>query len=245
MDSARYYAQKAVARAPNWGCALNTLLLIQDLTSKEDLPKPRIKEKHPKSTFGFTAGIGFNQSRPDFQPRGNTTVTGASTRSGILLNAGIIYDIPFNQHLAIRPSVLFTYGNTPILFDIRNATGGITESRIDVKFSSMRIALPLLVKIPGKNSVPYFLLGPSFDFVMHQDTASGARLPVKNSLFLASAAVGIDLPIRGSGLIFAPEIRLSQGISDMKESGSTTNYSNSLGALKKREWVFGFVLRKL
>ncbi|HEY9660476.1 MAG TPA: outer membrane beta-barrel protein, partial [Allocoleopsis sp.] len=242
-DSAKYYAQKAVTRAPNWACALSTLSLVQDVGSNKPEPKTK-KTSLPQSGFGVTVSIGLNHSNPDFRPAANTTVTAASPRSGVVINGGLIYDVPVSQHLSIRPSASITYGITAVLFDVRNQTGGVTESKVDVKNSTLRLLLPLIVSPAAKKTTPYFLVGPSFDYVLHQDTASRSRLPLKNSLFLVNAGIGINLPISRSGMVLSPEIRFSQGISDMKDPAASTNYSNSLGALKKQEWTIGIVVRK-
>jgi len=242
-DSARYYADKAVKRAPNWACALTTLALVQQMADnkKTEEPKKYNNAKITRPSFGFTFGGGVSNSNPTFEPRGNTTILGASAASSGILDLGLIYFVPIGKTISIRPSISFEYGNMNIYFEERNPTGGIFRSRVDIKNSTLDLSLPIIFHFKGKKPVPYLALGPSFKYNLG---STDPLLPVKRSLFLADAAFGLDFPISKSGMVLSPELKYAAGLSDMREPNANTNYSNALGSLKRSEFTLGIYLRK-
>ncbi len=241
-DSALYYADKAVKRAPKWPCALSTLALVRQMQSTSKKPVKPSKTKGPfKPSFGFNMGGGLNNSNPSFEPRGNTTIIDASAASAGVLDLGINYFIPIGKTISIRPGLSYVYGNMNIYFTERGTTGGTIRSRVDIKNSSLDFSLPVIFHFKGKKTTPYIALGPSFKYVL---SSADPLLPIKKSLFMAHGAFGLDFPMAKSGMVISPEIKFAAGLSDMRDPNASTNYSNALSSLKRQEYMFNIYLRK-
>ncbi len=241
-DSALYYADKAVKRAPKWPCALSTLALVRQMQSPPKQPSKTTKKQRPfKPSFGFNMGGGLNNSNPVFEPRGNTTIIGASSASAGVLDLGLNYFIPIGKTISIRPGLSYVYGNMNISFTERGTTGGTIRSRVDIKNSTLDFSMPVIFHFKGKNPIPYIALGPSFKYIL---SGADALLPIKKSLFMAHGAFGLDFPMAKSGMVISPEIKFAAGLSDMRDPKASTNYSNALGSLKRQEFMFNVYLRK-
>ncbi|MEP6700909.1 MAG: hypothetical protein ABJA85_06325, partial [Bacteroidota bacterium] len=121
---------------------------------------------------------------------------------------------------------------------------GIVIETISVKGTAVNIALPLIIRLSSKNIAPYIALGPSFSYLVNQNTASSDLLPVKKSLFIGNGGLGVDIGILKSGIIISPELKYSAGFSDIKDNASTTSYAAALSALKKNAFTLSVYLRK-
>ena len=241
-DSALYYADKAVKRAPNWPCALSTLALVRQMQTPDKPSTKKPKKQGPfKPSFGFNLGGGLNNSNPSFQPRGNTSVTDASAASAGVLDLGLNYFIPIGNTVSIRPGLSYVYGNMNIYFTERGTTGGTIRNRVDIKNSTLDFSLPLVFHFKGKKPIPYVALGPSFKYIL---STADPLLPLKKSLLMAHGAFGLDFPIAKSGMVISPEIKFAMGLSDMRDANANTNFSNALGSLKRQEFMFNIYLRK-
>ena len=241
-DSAIYYSDLAVKRAPNWPCALTTLALARQLAEKPTNNKSvKPPTKLNKPSFGFTFGGGTNNSNPDFSPTRNTTVTAASAASAGVLDLGINYFIPVGKSISIRPGLSYVYGNMNIYFTTRNSNGILVRERADIKNSNLDISLPVIIHFNGKKPIPYLAFGPSIKYSLSSDDP---LLPLKKSLFLAHAAFGLDFPLAKSGMVITPELKFAAGLTDMRDPNANTNFSNALGNLKRQEFRFGIYLRK-
>lgn len=242
-DSALFYADLAVKRAPNWPCALTTLALVQKMIPKDPTaPKQKAgKNRLFKPALGFNLGAGTNNSNPTYGARGNTLVTGTSAASAGVMGIGINYFLPVGNTISIRPSLSYIYGNMNIYFTERNTSGVPVRTRVDIKNSSLDISLPLIIHFKGKKPIPYLALGPSLKYTLSQPND---LLPLKRSLVMAHGAFGMDFPLSRSGMVISPEIKFGAGLTDMRDLNANTNYSNTLGALKRQEFTFNIYLRK-
>lgn len=241
-DSAKYYADRATKRAPNWVCALTTLALVQQALANKPVDNNQPPKKVlPRNSFGFTLGGGINHSNPTFQTN-NSTIIETNARSAGTLDLGVIYHIPFGRTVSIRPAVLFFFGKTEMDFVRRAATGGgtITEHFLLTR-SSVVASLPLLIHINDKKVSPYLMLGPSFSYILGEGNPE--LLPLKKSLFIADVGIGIDFRLPKTGMVLSPELKFSAGLSDMKDPAGTSEYSRSLSSLKKQAFTLNIYLR--
>jgi tetratricopeptide (TPR) repeat protein len=247
-DSALYYADKATKTAPKWACALTTLALIQKSiadSKKTDDKKKKTKTPLRKSSFGYTLGGGLNQSNPTYSGNANSGFVGVEANIAPTFDFGIIYQVNFGNTISIRPSATVNFENTDIDFQRRNVTGGqITIETIAIKGTAVNIALPLIIRLSSKNIAPYIALGPSFSYLISQNTESNELLPLKKSLFLGDGGLGVDIGMAKSGIIISPELKYSAGFSDMKDGAATTPYAAALSSLKKNAFTFSVYLRK-
>ncbi|MBL0233003.1 MAG: caspase family protein [Chitinophagaceae bacterium] len=242
-DSALYYAENAVKRAPNWPCALSTIALVRQMKNNEpSKPKDPTKKARPfKPALGFNLGAGVNNSNPTYEARGSTQILAASSASAAVMDLGINYFLPVGSSISIRPGLSYVYGNMNIYFTERGNTGTSVRSRVDIKNSALDISLPVIFHFKGKKQIPYLSLGPSLKYTL---SASNELLPLKKSLVMAHAGFGVDFPVSKSGMVITPELKFAAGLTDMRDPNANTNYSNALGSLKRQEFLFNVYLRK-
>ena len=247
-DSALYYADKATKTAPKWACALTTLALVQkaiDNTKKPDDKKNQAKKPVRKSSFGYTLGGGLNQSKPTYSDNPQTGFVGVAGNSAPTFNLGFIYQVSLGNTISIRPTATVSFENSDIDFQRRPLTGGsITTETVSVKGTAVNIALPLIIRFSSKNVAPYISLGPSFSYLINQNSSSNEILPLNKSLFIGSGGLGVDFNILKSGIIVSPELKYSAGFSDTKDAAATTTYAGALSSLKKNAFMLSVSLRK-
>ncbi len=247
-DSALYYANKAATTAPKWACALTTLALVQKALA--DNKKPDEKKNQPnkplkKNSFGYTLGGGINQSKPTYSGNANTGIIGVDANTAPSFNLGFIYQLSLSNSISIRPAATVSFESTDIDFQRRSITGGsVVIETVAVKGTAIDIALPLIIRLSSKNIAPYIALGPSFSYMLSQNSTSAEKLPVKKSLFMGNAGLGVDIALLKSGWIISPELKYSAGLSDLKDNASTTAYARALSSLKKNAFMLSVYLRK-
>ncbi len=241
-DSALYYADKATKTAPNWPCALTTLSLAK---KAPDDKNNQTKKPVRKSSFGYTLGGGLTQSNPTYSGNPQTGYVGVAANSAITLDLGFIYQVNLGNTISIRPATTVNFETMDVDFQRRNVVGGpiITET-VSVKTTAVNIALPLIIRLSSKNIAPYIALGPSFNYIFSQDNTSSEILPVKKSLLLGDAGLGVDINILKSGFILSPELKYSAGFSDINNNSTSSPQAASLSSLKRNAFTLSFYLRK-
>ncbi|MEO7983713.1 MAG: outer membrane beta-barrel protein, partial [Bacteroidota bacterium] len=247
-DSAFYYASKASKTAPKWVCALTTLALVQKAMGNTKNPDPTNKQpkKSPgKSRFGITAGGGLTRSNPTYSGNVNTGFVGVNANSATTLDLGLVCQVTISNTIAIRPATTITFDAMDIDFQRRPATGGapITET-MSVKSNSVSLALPVIIKLSTKKTIPYISLGPSFNYLLGQNSATADILPLKKFGFSGDAGIGIDLGNAKSPIIITPELKYSAGLSDNKDNTATSPNATALSSLKKNAFTLSIYLRK-
>jgi hypothetical protein len=243
-DSALYYADRAVKTAPNWPCALTTLALARAATSNNsDQPgKTKQPKRIPKASFGIAVGGGIDRSAPVFQEQPNFNVIAIDPRISALADLGVIVNIPLGPSVSIRPAATVMLGNTELIYQRRNSTGGpIFRDTIQVKNTSVKIALPFVIRFTNKKINPYLALGPSFSYVLGE---SSEQLLTKRSLLLGDAGFGVEFTVPKTGMVISPELRYSRGLNDMKDDSASSIYSATLSSLKKQTFTLSLYLRK-
>lgn len=246
-DSAVYYAQRASNAAPKWPCALATLALAQQaLNNKPADPKKTTKNNVPlrKTSFGFTLGGGLNRSNPRYSGNVNTGFVGVASNTAPTGLLGIIYQVNLGNTISIRPATTVSFGSTDIEFERRGTTGNPIFETVSVKGTSVNVDLPLIIRFSSKTIAPYFALGTSFSYLFSQNTESRELLPVKKSMMLAHAGIGVDIGLLKSGLCLSPELKYSTDMSDMRDDPTATPYAAALTDLKKNSFTLSLYLRK-
>ena len=245
-DSALFYADKAVRTAPKWKCALTTLALVQNAANKNPDNK-NVKKNSPfrKVSFGGTIGGGLNQSNPTYSGNANSGYDDVRSNTAPTFDLGVIVQINIGNNIFIRPSVTAGFGNTDIDFIKRPLTGGPeTVETIGLKGTSAHIELPFIIRFSSKKIAPYIMLGPSFSYIVSQNSRSVELLPIKKSLFSGNGGIGVDFGLGNSGLSLSPELKYTAGLSDTKDPTTTTSYNLALSSLKKNTFSFNLYLRK-
>jgi tetratricopeptide (TPR) repeat protein len=249
LDSAKYYADKATTTAPKWNCALLTLGLIQKALSnngeKPDTKKDVAKKTIRKSSFGYTIGGGINQSKPTYSGNANTGYVGVDANTAIAFDLGFIYQVNLGNTISIRPAATVSFENTDVDLQRRFQTGGpITTETVSIKTTAVNVALPVIIRLSTKNIAPYISLGGTFNYIFSQDNTTTEILPVKKSLLLGDAGLGVDINLLKSGLILSPELKYSAGLTDINDTNASSAQAAALSSLKKNAFTLSFYLRK-
>jgi len=130
-----------------------------------------------------------------------------------------------------------------LVYDRQNITGGqIFHDTIKIKNTSIHVAVPLIIHFSNKKIAPFISLGPSFNYIISQDARSTELLPVKKSVFLGDAGLGVDITLGKSRLILSPELRYTQGFNNQKENAGT-EFATVTSSLKQRGVTFSIYLR--
>jgi tetratricopeptide (TPR) repeat protein len=244
-DSAMYYASKATKTAPNWACALTTLALIQKAVGQNNSGKNNSTNKKPlkKNSFGVVAGSGVSHLNPTYKDAGNTNIVGVNPKNIIKLDLGIIYQVGIGKNVSLRPSALITTEGGELVYQRRLVTGGqIISDPVKLKNTSVTATLPLLIRLSDKKIAPFISLGPSFSYVLSQNAATATRIPVKKSILMGDAGIGVDIDFAKSRLVLSPEIKYTQGFNNIRDDGKN-EFTNTLSSLKKRGVTFSIYLR--
>lgn len=247
-DSALFYADYAIKTAPNWACALTTLTMVQKVITdnknrdnKKDQPKKPLR----KSSFGITAGGGFNQSKPTFSGNVNSGILGVASNTAPTFNFGFTCQVRLGNTISVRPATTVHSENTEIDFQKRAVTGGqITIETVSVKGVAINISLPLIIRLSSKNIAPYIAIGPSFNYFLSQNSTANEILPVNKLSVIGDGGLGVDINLLKSGIIISPELKYSAVISDLKDGSSLTAYSAALSSLKKNAYTLSIYFRK-
>lgn len=245
-DSALFYAEKAVKTAPNWLCALTTLTLIKKSPNQPDNNnnKQTKKPKRPNS-FGGVTGAGLSQLTPTFSADGQSTITGVNPRDIFKADLGIIYQVGLGSNVSIRPSTVVSTEGGDLIYERRFPTGGpVIRDTVSLKNTSITVALPVIIHLSNKNIAPYISLGPSYTYIISQKDGTAEVVPVKKSVMLGDAALGLDIKLGKSRLVLSPELKYTQGLNNLKdETSSFSEYNRTLSNLKKRGITFSVYLR--
>lgn len=241
-DSALFYANKAVAIAPRWACAITTLALIQqsmEVVKKADAPKKKNSQAKP----GIMVGGGIVISNPSFRENPNSTVLSANSESNGLFQLGVNYFVPVSKTISFRPSVTLETSTTAIGIQRRTASGVIIDEIIKIKQAITSLSLPFIFHLGKGNIKPYIAAGPSFNLMLGQDDTSSLRIPLKTFSVSGDLGIGVDLELKNKKMILSPELKYSHGFTDLKESANT-NFTNSLTSLKRDLITLSFYLRR-
>jgi tetratricopeptide (TPR) repeat protein len=249
LDSARYYAEKAARTAPKWVCALATLTMVNNKSTptNEQKPEPKTKKSpfkngYKKFQFGGVLGGGIS----DYQittvtPTANDTLRSASVTGRTKFELGITGQFNVSEFVSIRPSVVVSSENTDVVYEKRGLTGGSITEIVPVKTTSIYVPIPIVIRFSSKKIAPYLMAAPVFSFV-NQGASSATKLAIKSTDILADAGLGVDISLLKSHLIISPELKISRGLTDVKEQ-KDVSYSRIINKLNKQSYTFSVFIR--
>ena len=151
--------------------------------------------------FGVVGGGNFS-SLNEIQANGNLV----SFDNAAAFHAGAFLDIGLGP-ISIRPAVL--YLNAGELF---KGASFLTEDNFDVTYVTIPVDINYAIGLGGIK--PYIFAGPEFRLLSSSDLPLNLEDDLQSFTMGASAGVGVQIRLPGSGLTFYPHIRYSFGISD-------------------------------
>lgn len=248
VDSAKYYAEKAVRTAPKWNCAFTTLALVQNKANNLNSPVDSVKKRKPntgnkKIQFGGVVGGGLSQiDATSRTPTANDRTLLIDVKGKAKFDLGIIAQIGLGNFVSIRPSVLASIESSDFTYETRGLTGGSVTEVIPVKTTSIAVPIPVIIRFSNKNISPFISAGPTFSLLMQKTDENSSRVAVKPIDVLGDIGLGVDIGLLKSHLVISPELKYSRGLLSVKEEQNTV-YSNIISKLNRQTFTFSLYLR--
>lgn len=154
--------------------------------------------------FGVIGGGNFS-SLNEIQANGSLV----SFDNATAFHAGAFLDIGLGP-ISIRPAAY--YLNAGQLF---RGTNFLTEDNFDVTFVTIPVDINYAIGIgPLK---PYIFAGPEFRLLNEADAPVALADDLQSFTMGASAGLGLEINLPGSGLTFYPHLRYSFGVSNFTD----------------------------
>lgn len=259
LDSAMFYARQAIAVAPQWNPAYNTMSKIftrlnnpdsaRQYKKRAEAANPAVVEDKtsakPKTKFkqGFSIGTGMSMLKPTFSQRGTQNITGVSGVNSVNFDLGVTGRIPLSNTTSLRPDLLLSFNGPALEFLRRNQAGGTDVEKLKVEFIILNFSLPLAININSSANSPYFALAPGFGYIIGADPETEKILPLNKPVLSADLAFGVDFTFAKQGFVFSPQIGYSAGLNDLKKEASS-EYASAISSMKAQGFTLRFYFRK-
>ena len=156
---------------------------------------------HAQLRLGILGGANFS-SLNEIQTENNLI----SFDNATAFHAGAFLDISLGP-VSLRPAAY--YLNAGAIFQSANF---LTENDFDVVYITFPVDVNFALGVgPIK---PYLFAGPEFRLLSSADAPVALKDEMKNFTMGASAGLGLELNLPGTGLTLYPHLRYSFGISD-------------------------------
>ena len=167
----------------------------------------------------------------------NDSLKSITSNSVFKFDLSILYLVNINKNFAFRPTTTLSFEGGKLQYNRHQSV-----EKLDTRTASQLLYLPFLLKFPSKSIQPYFIVGPSFLYMLGQDEKVEDLLPLKSFDVLADAGVGIDIDIPKLKMIVTPEAKFSMGL--LNQKGTANNlYANTIEQLKRQAFTFTLLLR--
>lgn len=259
LDSAMFYARQAIAVAPQWNPAYNTMSKIFTRLNNPDSArqyKKRAEAANPavvvdkasakqKGKFkqGFSIGTGMSMLKPTFSQRGTQNIVGVSGVNAFKFDLGVGGRIQLGNTTSLRPDFLLSFNGPSLEFLKRNQTGGTDIEKIIMEYVSFNFSLPLVINMNSAATSPYFSMAPTFGYIFGTDPDTDKILPLNKAVFSADFAFGVDFTFAKQGFVFSPQIGYSAGLNNLRKT-ATTEYATALSSLKNQGFTLRFYFRR-
>lgn len=154
--------------------------------------------------FGVIGGANFS-SLNEIQANGNLV----DFENASAFHVGAFIDIGLGP-LSLRPAAY--YLNAGAIF---KGASFLTEDNFDVVYITIPVDINYSLGIGGIK--PYIFAGPEFRLLNSSDAPPALKEDFQSFTMGASAGLGLELRLPGSGLTFFPHIRYSFGISEFTD----------------------------
>lgn len=169
-----------------------------------------------QAQFGATAGYNLDMfNNPSFSSSATN-----SFESGGSFGAGIYYNFPLGERLALRPGLFVQQSSFEWHIEDNEPWGAIED---DLRVAS--IPIDVRYRLPMDQFTPYVLAGPGFNFA-HTDqpdlrhVMSGQQSGSTHFVDV-NVGVGIEIPVAALGLSLQPELRYSHALSGFLQENYT------------------------
>lgn len=263
IDSAVYYARRAMIAAPKWKCSYATLSATYKILGLKDSadkykrqsqsadpskpiePSTKIN-KRPQFGMGIGGGVGkLNMTLSNWdqgQVNYNDSLRGINVSGKPKFEIGVHGQFDLTNIISLRPTILFSSEKREITYLRRTPTGGEPVETINLQTSTVNVGLPVILRFTQTNVVPYLSAAPVASILVNQG-GNADKVPVKSFDMLAEGILGADIHFNKGGLILSPELKFSLGFGNMIKNANNL-YTNTISQLKRQGITFTISLRK-
>ncbi len=199
-----------------------------------------------KYYFGLTFGTNFSTYRMRYEQSFIDTDSFKKIQTGFGpgFNLGLMGNMRLTNFVDLRFNPTLIFAEKPISMTIRNSVGGDSASNRAIE--SIYMHLPVQLKFKSdriQNFRFYAITGVKVDY----DMAANARSRRKDELLKVSAIdfgyeLGVGFEFYYPNFIFAPEIKLSQGLGNQLFKDGSVPLSNAINSLSTRMIVISIHL---
>lgn len=216
---------------------LGVFLMLPAMAQQRDiLNMPEHDQK--KYYFGLTFGTNFSTYRMRYEQSFIDTDTFKKIQPGFGpgFNLGLMGNMRLTSFIDLRFNPTLIFAEKPMSMTVRSSTGA--DSMSDRSIESIYMHMPVQLKFKSdriKNFRFYAITGVKVDY----DMAANARSRRKDELLKVSAIdfgyeLGVGFEFYYPNFIFAPEIKLSQGLGNQLFKDGDVPLSNAINTLSTR-----------
>jgi hypothetical protein len=196
--------------------------------------------------FGITFGLNFSTYRMNYTNsfREQDTFKTIIPRFSPGFNLGLMGNLRLNKYFDVRTVPSLAFVEKRVVLNMTSSSGG--DSTSDRSVESIYMHLPFHLKFKSdriQNFRFYSVIGGKIDF----DLAANARSRRKDEFLKVKAfdmgyELGVGFEFYYPNFIFAPEIKLSQGLMDQQFKDRRIPLSNAIEKLSTRMIVISIHL---
>ncbi|HPE96342.1 MAG: PorT family protein [Chitinophagales bacterium] len=223
-----------------WRKIICILLLLLPFMAKAQFHVKEYEDRFARRPYHFGIGLSYNSSyfkiRYDQSFINNDTLLTASALSGPGFNVSIVSNLRLTKHLDLRFIPGLAFAEKVIQYD--QVQDAATSQRIE----SIYFNFPLSVKFKSdsyKDMKVYVLGGTTYSFDLASNAkARNAEDIVKIGTHDVSLDYGFGFEFYFPYFIFAPEIKICNGLNNVHVRDPLLIYSSSLDKLYARTILF-------
>jgi len=244
-----YFRPAFLTRSKISASKLTVLLIfvLLGMTSKAQLRDSYNLENHDDKPYYFGIVLGFNSSHYNITQApyflANDTIMSVNSQNASRIHLGILVNYQLSRRFDIRFYPLnLIFSEKKLIYTQKFPNLGsdaLTETRA---IESIVLSFPLQVRLKSDridNFRVYSLLGVKYDYDLASN--AGARtgddfVKVKKGDFGVEAGVGFQFFFKY--FIFSPELKVSQGLSNVLIRDESIKYSAVMNSMRSRMVMF-------
>ena len=226
-----------------WGkVSALAMLLMLSRTMDAQFNAYNFDQKYSNSTMHFGILMGYNRSefriKPSAQFQLSDSIAGIQSTRAPGFNLGIISNLRLGNNFDLRFLPSMTFADRSLNYPM------FSDTTLNQSIESINVDLPLLIKFksqPYKDMRLYVLGGIKYSYDLASNAkARNAENIVKIGRSDLAAEYGIGVEFYFQYFIFAPEIRISQGLINVHARDNHLQFSRVIVKLLTRSIVIVF-----
>lgn len=209
--------------------------------------KELYQEDHDARPYHFGINLGFNQSHFNFthHPRflQYDSIMGVESVNNPGINLALLANLRISNHFDLRTHPLdLTFSEKSFLYSQKyDATTSVTQ-----KVQSITLSFPVSIAFNSdriNNFKVYVIAGGKYDYDLASNKgANQAEEMVKLNRSNINAEVGLGFHIYFPYFVLSPEIKLSNGLTNLHARDPNLKYSNVIDKINSRMITFSLTV---